>query len=145
MLEKILTFLVSITYIWLMWFYFPVYFTLQGIICQRTHDIYCSEAQPRSIFMCPRTNKPLQCTVDWEIKLLLHTQSCIPIGPELDVIIQGEIMPQIRHYIPVGIPRTVWQPPRQPCPYQVGQYRTIQGYISQLSTNRNRGFPLDVY
>ena len=87
-----------------MWFYFPVYCTLQGIICQRTHDIYCSEAQPRSIFMCPRTNNPLQCTVDWEIKLLVHTQSCIPIGPELDVIIQGEIMPQIRRYIPVKCP-----------------------------------------
>ena len=72
-----------------MWLYFPVYCTIQGFICQRTHDIYCSEAQPRSIFMCPRTNNPLQCTVDWEIKLLVHTQSCIPIGPELDVIIQG--------------------------------------------------------
>ena len=65
------------------WFQFPVSCTLQGIICQRTHVIYCAEAQPRSIFMCPRTNYPLQCTGDWELKLLVHTRSCISIGPEL--------------------------------------------------------------
>ena len=126
----------------IMWLYSPVYCTLQGIICPRTHDIYCSEAKPRTIFMCPRTNKPLYCTVDWEIKLLAHINPAFLLVQSLMSLSRGEIMPQISHYPPVTTTTAVvvvcWT-------NRNTHYRTIQGYISQLQTNRNRGFPLDVY
>ena len=88
----------------LMWFYLPVYCTIQGIICPRTHDIYCSEPQARSIFMCPRTNKPLYCTVDWEIKLLSHINPALLLVQSLtcDVILfRVWITRQIPRYPPV--------------------------------------------
>merc|ERR1712215_249375 len=54
------------------------------------HMIYIvPRRQPRTIFMCPRTNKPLYCTVDREIKLLSAINPALLLVQSLDLIIQG--------------------------------------------------------
>ena len=115
-----------------MWFYLPVYCTIQGIICPRTHDIYCSERQPRSIFMCPRTNKPLYCTVDWEIKLLS------PINPAL-LLVQSLTCDVIlfRVWITRQIPR--YPPVRSTYRYIGSRSRGDTGiYLGALDQQKSR-------